>query len=87
MARQVRGWDALRAWRFIRASKAYRDAWAKHRFLPGLPERAPFPVRLQTAAAFAAAAWGMAAFEDPHAEQPLAHFWSKPPAVTACAVT
>ena len=75
MARQVRGWDALRAWRFIRASKAYRDAWAKRLPMPGLPERAPFPVRLQTAADLAAAAWGMAAFEDPYAERPLAPFW------------
>ena len=75
MARQVRGWDALRAWRFIRASRAYRDAWAKRRHLSGLPERAPFPVRLQTAADLAAAAWGMAAFEDPYAERPLAPFW------------
>ena len=76
MARQVRGWDALRAWRFIRASRAYRDAWAKRLPMPGLPERAPFPVRLQTAADLAAAAWGMAAFEDPHAERPLAPFWT-----------
>ena len=75
MARQVRGWDALRAWRLIRASRAYRDAWAKRRHLSGLPERAPFPVRLQTAADLAAAAWGMAAFEDPYAERPLAPFW------------
>ena len=77
MARQVRGWDALRAWRFIRASRAYRDAWAKRRHLSGLPERAPFPVRLQTAADLAAAAWGMAAFEDPYAERPLAPFWTQ----------
>ncbi len=56
MARQVRGWDALRAWRFIRASRAWRDAWAKRRHLSGLPERAPFPVRLQTAADLAAMA-------------------------------
>ena len=77
MARQVRGWDALRAWRFIRASRAYRDAWAKRPPMPGLPERAPFPVRLQTAADLAAMAWGMAAWEDPHAERPLAPFWTQ----------
>ena len=59
MARRVGGWDAVRAWRFIRASKAYRAAWARRRHLSGLPERAPFPVRLQTAADLAAAAWGM----------------------------
>ena len=43
MARRVSGWDSLRAWRFIRASKAYRAASKKCRL--GLPERAPFPVR------------------------------------------
>ncbi len=77
MARQVRGWDALRAWRFIRASRAYRTAWAKRLPMLGLPERAPFPVRLQTAVDLAAAAWGMAAFEDPYAERPLAPFWTQ----------
>ena len=77
MARQVRGWDALRAWRFIRASRAYRDAWAKRLPMPGLPEWAPFPVHLQTAADLAGMAWGMATFEDPHAEQPLAPFWTR----------
>ena len=41
MARQVRGWDPVRAWRFIRASKAYRNAWEKRWPQPGLPERAP----------------------------------------------
>ncbi len=50
MARRVGGWDALRAWRFIRASKAYRTAWRKRRPMPGLPERGPFPIRLQTSA-------------------------------------
>ena len=49
-----------------------RDAWEKRRFLPGLPERAPFPVRLQTAAM----AWGMAPSVDPRAERPLAPFWT-----------
>ena len=77
MARQVRGWDALRAWRFIRASRAYRVAWVKRLPMPGLPERAPFPVRLQTAADLAATAWGMSAWEDPRAERPLAPFWTQ----------
>ena len=61
MARRVRGWDAVRAWRFIQASKAYRSAWAKRLPQPGLPERAPFLVRLRTAADAGAFAWGMAA--------------------------
>ncbi len=77
MARRVSGWDALRAWRFIRASKAYRDAWKRRLPPPGLPERAPFPVRLQTSVDLAAMAWGMAAWEDPYAELPLAPFWAR----------
>ena len=81
MARQVRGWDPVRAWRFIRASKAYRNAWRKRRPQPGLPERpedgACFPVRLQTSVDLAAMAWGMAAWEDPHAARPLAPFWAR----------
>ncbi len=77
MARRVGGWDALRAWRFIGASKAYRNAWKRRRPQPGLPERAPFPVRLQTSADLAAMAWGMAAWEDPHAALPLAPFWAR----------
>ncbi len=76
MARRVVGWDALRAWRFIRASKAYRTAWRKRRPMPGLPERGPFPIRLQTAADLAAMAWGMMAWEDPCAALPLSPFWS-----------
>ena len=77
MARRVGGWDALRAWRFIGASKAYRNAWKRRRPQPGLPERAPFPVRLQTPGDLAAMAWGMAAWEDPHAALPLAPFWAR----------
>ena len=76
MARQVRGWDAVRAWRFIRASKAYRSAWGRHRLPPGLPERAPFPVRLRTAADAGALRFGMLAWEDPYADLPLAPFWA-----------
>ncbi len=81
MARRVGGWDAVRAWRFIRASKAYRNAWKRRRPQPGLPERGPFPVRLQTSADLAAMAWGMAAWEDPHAALPLAPFWARAGAI------
>ena len=77
MARRVGGWDALRAWRFIRASKAYRAAWKKRMPQPGLPERGPFPVRLQTSVDLAAMAWGMLAWEDPYAALPLAPFWAQ----------
>ena len=77
MARHVRGWDPVRAWRFIRASKAYRDAWEGRIPEPGLPERAPFPVRLRTSADVGAMRWGMLAWEDPHdAHSPLAPFWA-----------
>ena len=75
MARQVRGWDPVRAWRFIRASKAYRDAWERRSPQPGLPERAPFPVRMRADADAGAMRWGMLAWEDPYRDHPLAPFW------------
>ena len=77
MARRVTGWDAVRAWSFIRRSKAYRQAWKKRLPQPGLPEQAPFPLRLQTSVDLAAMAWGMLAWEDPYAELPLAPFWAR----------
>ena len=77
MARHVRGWDPVRAWRFIRTSKAYRDAWERRDARPGLPERVPFPVRMRTDADAGAMRWGMLAWEDPHdANGPLAPFWA-----------
>ncbi len=77
VAPRAGGWDGVRAWRFLRASRGYREAWARRRPPPGLPERAPFPVRLQTAADLAAPSWGMAAWEDPHGARPLAPFWAR----------
>ena len=74
--RRVKAWDGVRAWRFIRASKAYRDAWRARGPLPGLPERAPFPVRLQTAADLAARRWGLLAWEDPSSGRAARPFWS-----------
>ncbi len=77
MARHVRGWDPVRAWRFVRASKAYRAAWERRDARPGLPERAPFPVRLRTDADAGAMRWGMLAWEDPDdPDGPLAPFWA-----------
>ncbi len=72
-------WDPLRAWRFVRASKAYREAWRRHAPPPGLPEPAPFPVRLQTGVDLAALEWGLLAWEDPYASCALSPFWARAP--------
>ncbi|MDE0705858.1 MAG: hypothetical protein OXH59_19270 [Rhodospirillaceae bacterium] len=76
MARRVGTWDAVRAWRYIRTSREYRDGYARRGRLPGLPERAPFPLRLRTAADIGAMRWGMLAWEDPYETLPLAPFWA-----------
>ena len=70
-------WDGVRAWRFLRASKGYRKAWQRRGRSPGLPERAPFPVRLQTGADLAALEWGLLAWEDPRAGSVAAPFWAR----------
>ena len=71
-------WDPVRAWLFLRASRACRRAWLRHVPPPGLPERAPFPVRLQTSVDLAALRWGMLAWEDPRARDgPLSPFWAR----------
>ena len=57
-------------------SRDYRAAWDHRSPLPGLPERAPFPIRLRTAADAGALRWGLLAWEDPRAERPLAPFWA-----------
>ena len=75
---RIDGWDPIRAWRFIRASRGYRRAWRRLGAAPGLPETAPFPVRLQTAVDLAALEWGMLAWEDPCAEDgPASPFWAR----------
>ena len=66
----MNGWDGVRAWRFIRASGGYRKAWRRHNPPPGLPEQAPFPVRLQTGVDLAALEWGMFAWEGPLCRAP-----------------
>ena len=74
----MNGWDGVRAWRFIRASRGYRKAWRRRGPPPGLPERAPFPVRLQTAVDLVALEWDLLAWEDPYAVNgPIAPFWAR----------
>ena len=77
-------WDPIRAWRFIRASAGYRRAWQRRLPLPGLPEAAPFPVRLQTAGDLAALDWGLLTWEDPFEENaPISPFWARSPMADA----
>ena len=72
------GWDPVRAWRFIRASKAYRDAWRRWAPPPGLLEPAPFEVRWQKDADLGALRWGLLAWANPDAALgPLSPFWAR----------
>lgn len=74
--RGVKGFDPVRAWRFLRASKGYRAAWRQRRPLQGLAEPAPFDLRWQTEADQGALPWGLLAWEDPYAlDGPLSPFW------------
>lgn len=69
-------WDPVRAWTFIRASKAYRAAWRRQRLQPGLLEPGPFEVRWQTAADAGALCWGLYAWANPDAaDGPTSPFW------------
>ena len=78
--------DGARAWQILRRLPAYRYAWRRRRPQPGLPERAPFPVRLQTAVDLAAARFGLLAWEDPFAEWgPASPFWAVVPMMPAVA--
>ncbi|MCY4004224.1 MAG: hypothetical protein OXF33_11030 [Rhodospirillales bacterium] len=78
--------DGARAWQILRRLPAYRYAWRRRRPRPGLPERAPFPVRLQTAIDLAAARFGLLAWEDPFAEPgPVSPFWAVVPMMPAAA--
>ncbi len=80
-------WDPVRAWSFVRASAGYRRAWLRRAPSPGLPEAAPFPVRLQTAADLAALGWGLLAWEDPYDEDgPVSPFWARGPMADGRAV-
>lgn len=76
--------DGARAWEILRRVPAYRAAWRRRRPAPGLAERAPFPVRLQTAADLAAARFGLLAWEDPFAAGgPASPFWAGAPMAPA----
>ena len=76
--------DGARAWQVLRRLPAYRHAWRRRRPPPGLPERAPFPVRLQTVADLAAARFGLHAWEDPVVEDALVSpFWRVAPMLPA----
>ena len=76
--------DGARAWQVLRRLPSYRYAWRRRRPQPGLPERAPFPVQLQTAADLGAARFGLLAWEDPYAELgPVSPFWAVAPMVSA----
>ena len=71
-------WDPVRAWRFIRANRAYRAAWRRRRPQPGLLEPAPFEVRWQTAGDAGALRWGLLAWADPYADAgPASPFWAR----------
>jgi len=78
--------DGARAWQILRRLPAYRYAWRRRCPQPGLPERAPFPVRLQTAIDLAPARFGLLAWEDPFAEPgPVSPFWVVVPMMPAVA--
>ncbi len=78
--------DGARAWQILRRLPACRYAWRRRSPQPGLPERAPFPVRLQTAIDLAAARFGLLAWEDPNTEPgPVAPFGAVVPMMPAVA--
>ncbi|MCY3793773.1 MAG: hypothetical protein OXG51_05285 [Gammaproteobacteria bacterium] len=82
----MRSEDGARAWQILRRLPAYRYAWRRRRPRLGLPERAPFPVRLQTATDLAVARFGLLAWEDPFAEPgPVSPFWAVVPMMPAAA--
>ena len=62
------------AWEVLRCREDYRAAWAASAG-PAGHEPAPFPVRIQSEADLAAAAWGLSAWEDPAADGPASPFW------------
>ena len=78
--------DGARAWQVLRRLPAYQAAWRSRRNQqqPSLPERAPFPIRLQTVADLAAARFGLLAWLDPLAASgPNSPFWAVVPMLAA----
>ena len=82
----MRAEDGARAWQVLRLLPAYQAAWRRRRGRqqPCLTERAPFPIRLQTAADLAAARFGLYAWADPFAaDGPISPFWRVVPMLPA----
>ena len=65
--------EGPRAWQVLRRLPGYQAGWRRRRgrLQPCLTERAPFPIRLQTAADVAAARFGLLEWLDPDAEPAL----------------
>ena len=71
-----------RAWRFLKRNPDYAAEWEAAADAVEPMEAGPFPVRTQSAADRAAAAWGLMAWEDPLAEDgPASPFWTEAPAL------
>ena len=70
-----------RAWRFLKRNPEYIEA--RGMTAPAPREPAPFPLRAQTEADLAAAAWGLLAWEDPAKDGPFTPFWTEAPALEA----
>ena len=69
-----------RAWQYLRRNPNYVEAWREAAAERAQEVPAPFPLRLQTEAERAAAAWGLLAWEDPGAsEGPASPFWADAP--------
>ena len=71
---------AGRAWRFLKRNPDYAAEWEAAADTVPPAEPAPFPVRTQSPADRAAAAWGLMAWEDPLAEEG-SPFWTDAPAL------
>ena len=78
--------EGPRAWQVLRRLPGYQAGWRRRRgrLQPCLTERAPFPIRLQTAADVAAARFGLLEWLDPFAvASPASPFWAVAPMLPA----